>query len=264
MQPRAVTPFQLFILILSFYVLGALLADLLLDLPDDVSILLGYLDNIVCFFFFLDFCVRLQAAEDKWRFMRWGWIDLLASIPAGGLQAAKVVRAFQVLRILRAIKSMQMIWRLLFRNRAEGIMASAATATLLLVAFGALTVLLVEAPNPASPIHSPEEALWWAFVTVTTVGYGDYYPVTTLGRVVAVLLMVSGVGLFGSFAAYIGSLFFADQNEAEDQQHQDSMAMMQNLLARVEALNQEVKSLRAALEQPPERDLCDPLPESAE
>lgn len=160
--------------------------------------MLGYLDNVVCFFFFLDFWMRLQQAEDKLRFMRWGWIDLLASVPAGGLQAAKLFRAFQVLRVLRAIKSLRLIWRILFRNRAEGIVASAATATMVLVAFGALTMLLVEAPNPQSSINTPEEALWWAFVTVTTVGYGDFYPVTTEGRIVAVLLMVSGVGLLAA------------------------------------------------------------------
>jgi len=55
MKQRAVTPFQIFILLLSVYVIGALVADLVFDLPDDVSTLLGYLDNIVCFFFFIDF-----------------------------------------------------------------------------------------------------------------------------------------------------------------------------------------------------------------
>ncbi len=247
MKPRSVSPFQLFILVLSFYVLGALIADLAFDLPDDVSQLLGYIDNIVCFFFFLDFCVRFHAAEDRKRFMRWGWIDLLASIPAAGFQAAKVVRAFQILRILRAIKSMQMIWRMLFRNRAEGIVASAATATLLLVAFGAITMLLVEAPNPDSSINNAEEALWWAFVTVTTVGYGDFYPVTTLGRVVAVMLMVSGVGLFGSFAAYVGSLFVQDQNQEDEQQQEATQALIQRLVEQVERLSLEVGALRNQL-----------------
>ncbi len=248
MKQRAVTPFQIFILVLSFYVLGALVADLFFKLPPDISTLLGYLDTIVCFFFFLDFCMRFQQAENKWRFMRWGWIDLLASVPASGLQAAKLVRAFQILRILRALKSLQLIWRVLFRNRAEGIVVSAATATLLLVAFGAITMLLVEAPNPQSSINTPEEALWWAFVTVTTVGYGDFYPVTTAGRIVAVLLMVSGVGLFGSFAAYIGSLFVADQNEEEEKRDADDRELMHRLLAQVDSLNQEVKSLRAELQ----------------
>lgn len=254
MTQRAVSPFQLLILVLSIYVLGALIADILFDLPPDVSELLSYIDNIVCLFFFIDFARRLQLAEDKWRFMRWGWIDLLASVPAGGLQAFKMVRAVQVLRALRAIKSTQMIWRLLFRNRAESIVVSAATATLLLVAFGAITMLLVEAPNPQSAINTPEEALWWAFVTVTTVGYGDYYPVTTQGRIVAVLLMVSGVGLFGSFAAYIGSLFIADKHDENIKQQEADRAVLHNLLEQVEKLTTEVQALRGQLEergQPP-------------
>ena len=191
--------------------------------------------------------MRLQQAEDKLRFMRWGWIDLLASVPAGGLQAAKLFRAFQILRVLRAIKSLRLIWRILFRNRAEGIVASAATATMLLVAFGALTMLLVEAPNPESSINTPEEALWWAFVTVTTVGYGDFYPVTTLGRIVAVLLMVSGVGLFGSFAAYIGSLFVADRNEEDNRDQLADRETLQRLLVQVECLTEEVRSLKLQL-----------------
>ena len=251
MQQRPVTPFQIFILVLSIYVIGALLADLFFALPADVSALLGYLDNIVCFFFFLDFWMRLQRAENKLQFMRWGWIDLLASVPAGGLQAAKLFRAFQILRVLRAIKSLQLIWRILFRNRAEGIVASAATATMLLVAFGAITMLLVEAPNPESSINTPEEALWWAFVTVTTVGYGDFYPVTSLGRIVAVMLMVSGVGLFGSFAAYIGSLFVADKSEEDSREQQADREVMNRLLAQVESLTREVQSLRAQLHDTP-------------
>lgn len=201
----------------------------------------------MCFFFFIDFWMRLQEADDKLRFMRWGWIDLLASVPAGGMQAAKLFRAFQVLRVLRAIKSLRLIWRILFRNRAEGIVASAATATMLLVAFAVLTMLLVEAPHPESSINTPEEALWWAFVTVTTVGYGDFYPVTTLGRIVAVLLMVSGVGLFGSFAAYIGSLFVADRNQEDTRDQQADRETLQRLLVQMECLTEEVRSLKLQL-----------------
>ncbi|WP_084155625.1 ion transporter [Halomonas halocynthiae] len=239
--------FQLMILVLSFYVIGALAVDVLFDLSDEMSQLLHYIDLVVCFFFFLDFAIRFRAAPSKWRFMRWGWIDLLASIPAGLLFAGRLVRVVQVIRVLRAIKSLHMIWRILFRNRAEGLFASVATATLLLVAFGSMTILLVESPNPESSIDTAEEALWWAFVTVTTVGYGDYYPMTTLGRVVAVALMVAGVGLFGSFAAYISSLFIGDQEDENARQHKASRELTRQLYHEVVSLRKELDALRAEL-----------------
>ncbi|TWI56544.1 voltage-gated potassium channel [Pseudomonas duriflava] len=243
-----INPFQLLILVLSFYVLGALIVDLTLTLPPEISRLLNYLDIIVCVFFFVDFCIRFSAAPNKWRFMRWGWLDLLASIPAAGFQSAKLFRVVQMLRLLRAIKSIQLIWRLLFRNKAEGIVASAATATLLLVAFGAITMLMVEAPNPESSINTAEEALWWAFVTVTTVGYGDFYPVTTLGRIVAVLLMIAGVGLFGSFAAYIGSLVLSDKDEKDSHEQKADREMIRLLIAKVDQLSEDVHGLRRELQ----------------
>lgn len=245
-----VSPFQFFVLALSFYVLGAMVADTFFTLPPEISQLLGYMDYVVCSVFFIDFCLRFYRAPNRWRYMlRWGWLDLLACIPAGWFQAARLARVVQVVRVLRALRSIELIWQLLFRNRAEGVLASAATATMLLVVFGALTVLLVETPNPESPINTAEEALWWAIVTVTTVGYGDYYPVTNLGRVVAVLLMVCGVGLFGSFAAYVSSLFVEDQGESEARQHKANRRMMRHMIEQVSELQIEIESLRRELQE---------------
>ncbi|WP_110690590.1 ion transporter [Salinicola endophyticus] len=242
-----VSPFQLFVLAISFYVLAALFASAFLHLPPEIERLIGYLDYLVCVVFFIDFCLRFYRAPSKWRYMRWGWLDLLSCIPAGWFQAARLARVVQVLRVLRALRSMELIWQLLFRNRAEGVLASVATATVLLVVVSAVTVLLVEAPDPHSPINTAEDALWWAIVTVTTVGYGDYYPVTTLGRIVAVLLMVCGVGLFGSFAAYVSSLFVEDQGESESRQHKANRRMMRHMIEQVSELQTEIEALRAEL-----------------
>lgn len=248
MQER-VTPFQLFILVISLYVIGAIAADLVFELTPQVQQLLQYMDYVVCVFFFIDFCKRFASAPSKLEYMKWGWIDLLACIPAGWFQGARLFRVVQVLRVLRAIKSMEMIWRLLFRNRAEGVFASAATATVLLVAFGAITMLMVESPNPDSPINTADEALWWAIVTVTTVGYGDFYPITTLGRVVAVLLMVGGVGLFGSFAAYISSIFIADGSEQDARAARAQRDMTRALYHQISELTTEVRELRVRLDE---------------
>jgi len=247
MTQDRLTPFQILILILSFYVLGAMAVQELNDLTPEVEDLLSTLDLVVCVFFFADFAIRFYQADDKWRFMRWGWIDLLASIPVSFFFAGRLIRVVQIIRMLRAIKSVHLIWSLMFRNKAKGIFASVASATLLLLIFGSVVILVVEGPNPASSIDTGEEALWWAFVTVTTVGYGDYYPVTALGRVVAALLMVAGVGLFGSFAAYVGSLFIDDQEDESERLHRANREMMRELHKDIVALRQEVSSLRAEL-----------------
>ena len=164
-------PFQILILVLSVYVIGALVADrystcLTMFRRCSViwttsSLLSSSISGCAC-------------NRRKTSCASCAGLDRSAGQCAGRrIAGGKLFRAFQVLRVLRAIKSLRLIWRILFRNRAEGIVASAATATMVLVAFGALTMLLVEAPNPQSSINTPEEALWWAFVTVTTVGYGD-------------------------------------------------------------------------------------------
>ena len=69
------------VIVLSFYVLLALLIDTIWHLPDEISILLNYFDDLICVFFFVEFVVNYRKAENKLEFMKWGWIDLIASIP---------------------------------------------------------------------------------------------------------------------------------------------------------------------------------------
>ena len=72
--------------------------------------------------------------------------------------------------------------------------------------FSSISILCVE-KSPSSNIKTASDALWWSMETITTVGYGDKYPVTDLGRIIGTILMISGVGLFGTYTAYIASLF---------------------------------------------------------
>jgi voltage-gated potassium channel len=86
----------------------------------------------------------------------------------------------------------------------------------LLVIFSALAILQVET-DPNSNIKTAEDAIWWSYVTVTTVGYGDKFPVTTEGRIIASVLMTAGVGLFGTFTAFVSSWFLAEKKEEESE-----------------------------------------------
>ena len=207
---------NLLVLALSVYILLALLIDTIFNLPTEISRLLYYSDNVICVIFFYDFCFRFYKAENKWKFMRWGWIDLLSCVPAiEYFRAGRIVRLIRVLRIIRAFKSTKHFVHHIFRNRAQGALTTVSILAILLIVFSSIAILQVE-KDPNSNIKTAEDAVWWAYVTITTVGYGDKYPVTSEGRLIACVLMTAGVGLFGTFTAYIASWFVADKRKNEN------------------------------------------------
>lgn len=202
---------NLIVFVLSVYVLLAILVDTIFVLPVETSILLNYIDNAICVFFFIEFCVRFFQAENKLKFMRWGWIDLISSIPAiSYLRAGRVLRLIRLLRLIRAFRSTQNFINHVFRNKAQGAFTSVAILAVLLIIFSSIAILQVE-KDPNSNIKSAEDAIWWSYVTITTVGYGDKFPVTTEGRCIAAILMTAGVGLFGTFTAYVASWFVTER-----------------------------------------------------
>lgn len=195
------------IFVLSVYVLGALLVDTFFILPDDIHKLLQYLDDGICFVFIFEFFYRLVKAPNKLSYLKWGWIDLISSIPAlPFMRVGRLFRLIRILRILRAFRSLRILTKHLFENRVKGTITAVAIITFLVVIFSSISILIVE-KDPSSNIKNAEDAIWWSVVTVTTVGYGDRYPVTTEGRIIGVMLMFVGVGLFGTFTAYVASWF---------------------------------------------------------
>lgn len=201
---------NLLILVLSIYVLVALLVDTFFKLPPEVSRILNMADNAICFVFLWDFGIRFYRAPHKLKFMQWGWIDLVSSIPAlDFMRAGRMLRLIRLLRILRAFRSTKHLVQHIFRRRTQGALTAAAIIAVLMIIFSSIAILQVE-QDANSNIKTAEDAIWWAYVTITTVGYGDKYPVTTEGRIIAALLMTVGVGLFGTFTAYLASWFVGE------------------------------------------------------
>lgn len=207
---------NLVVIILSIYVLGALVVDSVYVLDPETSALLNYFDKGICGFFFLEFCIRFYKTEHKLKFMRWGWIDLISSIPmVDFLRAGRILRLIRLLRVVRAFRSTKHLINHIFKNKAQGALTSVSILAVLIVIFSAIAILQVE-DHPNSNIKTAEDAIWWAYVTITTVGYGDKFPVTTEGRVIAAVLMTTGVGLFGTFTAYVSSLFVTNSQTKND------------------------------------------------
>lgn len=199
--------FGMFILILSVYVLAALLIDTLFTLDPQVSMVLKIVDDFVCGIFLIEFIVRFYQAKSKWIYMRWGWIDLISSIPTlEYLRFGRVFRMIRLFRIMLAIRSAKELIHHFQKNRVESAVVSMGMLAVLLLIFSSIAILKAE-DVPNGNIKTASDALWWAFGTVTTIGYGDLYPVTTIGRIIAGVLILFGVGLFGMLSGLITSWF---------------------------------------------------------
>lgn len=210
---REISLFNVLILILSLYVLVTLMITFFVDLSQELTILLNYIDNVICIVFLVDFGIRYRNAQNKLEFMKWGWIDLIASIPSVDiLRAGRVLRLIRLIRVFRALKSAKLIYEYVSRNRKESALTSVGLISFLMIIFSSIAILQFE-KDVNSNIKSAEDAIWWSYVTITTVGYGDLYPVTTEGRIIGAMLMTAGVGIFGTFTALVSSWFIDRKND---------------------------------------------------
>lgn len=198
---------QVLILLTSIAVLLVLAASLLMPLPTEIKRVLDVADVAICAVFMADFFLLLYLHVDRRRYLlTWGWLDFLSSIPlVDPFRWGRVARVVRLLRLFRGLRGSAGLLRRLFAHRRETTVA-AIILTLLAVAVFSSVAILVAEEGSGSQIDTAEEAIWWTFTTMTTVGYGDLAPVTTLGRAVAVLTMFAGIGVFGAFTALIASL----------------------------------------------------------
>jgi len=145
--------------------------------------------------FVVDYLVRLLLAKRRAKWFRGHLLDL-------AIVAIPMLRALRLLRVLTAMTFGKQTAGTVLRSR---IAIYGAGATLLVIYLTSLAVLDVERRAPGSNITNFGDALWWAFVTATTVGYGDYYPITPVGRIWAVGLMAGGIAIVGTVTATVSS-----------------------------------------------------------
>jgi len=230
--------YQVFMLVLSVFALAALGYERIANPGEDIRRLLLYADTAFCVAFFIDFLISLGRAPNRRQyFLTWGWIDLASSIPTvfGGFywfRLGRVTRIFRVIRLLRAVRAAKTISMYVIEKRAESTFLAAALLSILFVFLGSVAILELE-KAPGANIDGPGDALWWAFETVTSVDYGDQYPVTTEGRLVAALLVVVGTALFGALAGSVAVWFLAPSQERERREIaelRDDIAELKQLL----------------------------------
>ena len=254
------TGYELFILLLSVVSiinLAIVVFGPRLGIPESMLEVIYIINGILTIFFIIDFCYRFFTTDSKknYFFKNWGWTDLLACIPT--------FRIFRLFRIVKAVRLMRIFG---LKNMMYEIVDNRAGSALYLAIFGiiivaetaGITVLYAELSDPAANITTAGDAVWWVMVTLTTVGYGDQFPVTWLGRLAGIFVMFSGVALIGVLASYLSSFFMEETppRASEEQLSDDPQSILvelKTLLAQQqtaqEALMSKVSELEVKLAQ---------------
>jgi len=203
------TGYEIFVGILS--ILSILNLVLLLAVRDkSLDTVLDVMNALFSIIFLGDFIYRILTAPSAsaYFFKHFGWADLLASLPFPQFKVLRVFRLIRVYRLLRTV-GIRTIGRTLIKDRAGSALYVLLLMGILVLQFGSLTMLAIEQYADDANITTASDALWYTIVTISTVGYGDQYPVTQLGRLCGVVIIVVGVGIFGTFTGYLATVFLS-------------------------------------------------------
>jgi len=261
--------YNIFILVLTVYSL-AMMVLLLLPLDPETRALVNAYDNAICVIFLIDFAGNLLGARPRRAYFigQRGWLDLIGSIPSFGFipftalfRLARVSRLARITRLLRGQAGKDLVLDVL-RNRGQYATFITILLAGMVLSVASILVLQFESRSPDANITSGGDALWWGLVTITTVGYGDTYPVTFLGRLTGIFVMFAGIGIIGALASILASLLVtpsptevpaadaaSDAASASAPQADDAFVeQLAGLRAEIAGQSAEIAALRAALD----------------
>lgn len=217
--------------VLALLWLPVLVVPFVTQLHGAVALTFAVLDYFVWAAFGVEYAVKLWLAVDRGAFFRHHLLDLvIVAVPLlRPLRLARIFRIIRLSRVLLVLGGGLKRARALFTH--HGLQFVLLTVSAIVFSGAGLEMYFERHAVGPTAIHSYGDALWWAVVTVTTVGYGDKIPMTGAGRVLATGLMLTGIGLVGALTATIASLFVQQQHTQE--------------LAEIKAQLREIRSLVA-------------------
>ena len=198
------------------------IVQLTMDLSIYISSILSRIDGVIYILFVIDYFIRFTISKNKWDFIKSNKIDLITIIPFSKLfMSLRIFRFLRVTEFLKAIKALRAT--IYINNFAKKIWQVLKANIFYFVLF--ITLILIFSSATFMSIFENlkfKDALWWSFVTATTVGYGDITPTSNLGRLVAVILMITGVSFFGVLTGTISSYFLKkDIDRKKDGSYED-------------------------------------------
>lgn len=203
MKEKGSAIYQLILLILSIYVLIALVIESLIAKDEEVKQVLQTIDFSICLIFLSDFFYNLYRAENKLKYLKWGWVDLLSSIPVvDPFRWGRLARVVRILRVFRAAKSFKILYNSILRSRYQSL-----TLIILLISFltfsVSATLILEFERSYTSEIQTSKDALWWALLNILNAKVSLTQAQSPGGELVTIVLNKVGLLIFAYFNAMI-------------------------------------------------------------
>jgi len=252
--------YTIFIFVLTIFSLVVMVVMLIPWLDDETVKVLSFYDNLICAIFLIDFFNNLRNSPKKSDYFikDRGWLDLLGSIPSLGLftNAGKYAGLFRLARLSRLARIARLmkgggkeaLIKDVLANRSRYTGFITILLTIITLTTCSVLVLQFESKSTEANIKTGWDALWYAVVTITTVGYGDFYPKTVLGRISGMFIMFAGVGIIGVLASILSSILVGAPATPEEEEEPvtQSMPSVENELA---AIKTELAEMHRLLEK---------------
>lgn len=193
--------YEIVMSVLSLVVISVLFIEFQYTLADDTTIIFYMIDQVILLIFAIDYFTRLYCNQDKKKYIKSNIVELIAIIPFGTMFRA--VRIIRILRLLRFVSVLGRAYKKFSKFLNTNGLNYALSVTSVITLIGTVAIKFTEN-------MTLKDALWWTFVTITTVGYGDISPSTGLGRVIASILMLVGIGCIGMLTGTIATFFIKE------------------------------------------------------
>lgn len=217
------------------------LIDYILTLSTIQKFAIYLFDLVVVILLAWDFSLRVKASSHKGSFILRHWYEFPAMLPLilytvgdTSLFVGAIIHNLRIITLFRVIRLYNLLSLI---GGSEFILL--AGFSIFAIVFGAIGIYLVEPGSPGANIKNLDDAFWWSVSTISTVGYGDVYPVTTEGRIIATIIMFAGIGILGTFISTVGAKLISEKLKKDvPTVRDDTKRLIKERINKIEVLNQ--------------------------